>query len=254
MESTRTRMIVVAVVVCLFAVGMATFLNYFKYRSTADRIVKGRLVVIGRSIENSIQASLAVGLSFADLDTLPALMERERATDDVILGIKVFDTTGKPLYSTDRLRALRLAPTPWMEAAQRAGGADWFVDEGSESAVGISIKNNFGLTVGYLALRYSREKIDRAAHAVGKELALAAFAVFVGAAALASLALVLVMRRLERDIRGVEAALQSPADSVSHAVEKGPFGPALLRFFESIRMAETQIAAVRGKLKHEALR
>ena len=245
-------MIVVAVVVCLFAVGMATFLNYFKYRSTADRIVKGRLVVLGRSIENSIQASLAVGLSFADLDTLPALMDRERTTDDVIVGIKVFDTTGKPLYSPDRMGASRIVPTAWMEAAHRAGEADWFVDEGTESAIGISIKNNFGLTVGYLAVRYSREKIDRAAHAVGKELALAAFAVFVGASALASLALIVVMRRLERDIRGVEAVLRSPAGTVSHAVAKGPFGSALLQFFESIRIAETQIATVRGKLRRGA--
>lgn len=64
-------MIIVAIVVSLFATGMATFLNYFKYRSTTDRLVKARLVVIGKSIENTIQASLAVGLSFSDLDMLP---------------------------------------------------------------------------------------------------------------------------------------------------------------------------------------
>ena len=252
MESTRIRMIVVAMVICLFAVGMATFLNYFKYRTTADQIVKGRLVVIGRSIENSIQASLAVGLSFADLDTLPALMERERATDDVLLGIKVFDTSGKPLYSTDPLRALRKVPNPWIEAARRAGDADWFVDEGTESAVGISIKNNFGLTVGYLALRYSRVKVDRAAHAVGKELALAAFSVFVVVAGFASLALFVVIRRLERDMRSVEAALRSPTDKVSHAASHGPFGSALVQFTESVRTAETQIAGIRGALAREA--
>ncbi|MFM9886457.1 MAG: hypothetical protein ACKVQT_25810 [Burkholderiales bacterium] len=254
MESTRIRMIVVAVVVCLFAVGMATFLNYFKYRSTADQIVKGRLVVTGRSIENSIQASLAVGLSFADLDTLPALMERERATDDVILGIKVFDTSGRPLYGTDPLRALRTVPNVWIEAARHAGDADWFVDGGAESAVGISIKNNFGLTVGYLALRYSREKIDHAAHAVGRELALAAFAVFVGVAAFASLALVVVMRRLERDMRTAEEALRSPTDKVPHAAAQGPFGSALVQFAESVRMAEKQIAGIRTTLARGAKR
>ena len=148
MKSTRIRMIVVAMVVCLFAVGMATFLNYFKYRSTTDRLVKARLVVIGKSIENTIQASLAVGLSFSDLDMLPEQMERELAADDTILGIKVFDTTGKALYATDRLRHLRAVPRTWCDAADWRGNADWFVNEGNESIVGIASKNKFGLIGG----------------------------------------------------------------------------------------------------------
>ena len=82
MESTKQRMVMVAVLVCLFSVGMAGLLNYFKYRSTAERIVRERLVVIGDSIETSIQLSLALGLQFSDLNTLPETLERERANDD----------------------------------------------------------------------------------------------------------------------------------------------------------------------------
>ena len=71
MARTKPQLILVAVLVCLFAVGMAGFLNFFKYRSNAERIIKERLVVTGTSIENSIQSSLALGLQFADLGTLP---------------------------------------------------------------------------------------------------------------------------------------------------------------------------------------
>jgi hypothetical protein len=242
-------MIVVAVLVCLFAVGMAALLNYFKYRSTADRIVNGRLVVIGKGIENSIQASLALGLTFSDLGTLPSLMEREQTADDLILEIKVFDTDGKPLYSTNRLKMARTVPASWLAAARRAGDADWFVQENGDNTVGIPIKNNFGLTVGYLALRYSRDNIDRAAHVVAKNLVLTALGVFAGAAALASLALTLVMRRLERDMSMVEAALQhSGSAGPAEEINEGPFGPALARFFDMVRAAEVQIAAIRGRL------
>ncbi len=247
-------MIIVAVVVCLFAVGMATFLNYFKYRSTAEQIVKGRLVVIGKSIEDSIQASLAVGLSFADLNMLPQQLERELATDEMILGIKVFDTNGTPLYSTDRLREQRTVPKTWTEAARRAGGADWFVSAAVESVVGIPIKNNFGLTVGYLAIRYANEPIDRAARAVANQLMLSAFAAFVAAALLASLALIIVIRRFEDDVRRVETALQSPEEELPEAVSKGPFGVPLRQFLQSIRRAEAELAAARGKLSPEANR
>src|SRR5262245_18788469 len=142
MNATRPQVILVAVLVCLFAVGMAGFLNFFKYRSNAERILKERLVVTGTSIEMSIRSSLALGLQFADLGTLPSMLERERATDDVILSIEVFDTNGKPLYSTDRLRATRNAPEAWLAAARRAAGGDWFVQSGSDAAVGVAIENS----------------------------------------------------------------------------------------------------------------
>lgn len=249
MARTKPQLIIVAVLVCLFAVGMAGFLNFFKYRSNAERIIKERLVVTGTSIENSIQSSLALGLQFADLGTLPDMLERERATDDLILSIEVFDTDGKPLYSTDRLRATRDVPAPWITAARQAAGNDWFVKSGTESAAGISIQNSFGLVIGYLALRYSEEQVGESTHAVARQLALSAFAVFVVAATLASLALVSVMGRLTRDFDAVEAALRARDGSrLSPAVQKGPFGRALRRFFETVRRAEADIAQLRGEL------
>ena len=95
MNTTRPQMILIAVLVCMFAIGMAGFLNFFKYRSNAERLIKERLVVTGTAIENSIRSSLSLGLQFADLGTLPNMLERERATDDLILSIEVFDTEGE---------------------------------------------------------------------------------------------------------------------------------------------------------------
>ena len=251
-DSMRPRMITVAVLVCLFAVGMAALLNYFKYRSTADRLITARLMVVGNGIESSIQASLALGLSFTELAMLPSLIERERKADPLILGIKVFDPGGKPLYSTDGPGMKEDAPAGWLAAAHRAGDADWSVIDGDNSAVGLSLKNNFGLRVGYLALNYSRTSIDRDAHAVGRNLALASLSVCAAAAALAALLLNLAMRGLERDMRAVEAALQHAGNAEPGAeINTGPFGPALVRFFDMVRMAEVQIAAIRGRLGRE---
>ncbi len=255
MARTKPQLIVVAVLVCLFAVGMAGFLNFFKYRSNAERIITERLVVTGSSINNSIQSSLALGLQFSDLGTLPETLERERATDDLILSIEVFDVDGKPLYSTDRLRAARNVPAPWIAAAHQAAGEDWFVKNGTESAAGIAVQNNFGLAIGYLALRYSEEQVSNSTMAVARQLALSAFAVFVGSAALASCLLVWVMNRLTRDFDAVEKALHTREGSrLSPAVQKGPFGRALRRFFETVRQAETELAQLRGELDRGAPR
>jgi hypothetical protein len=255
MAKTKPQLIAVAVLVCLFAVGMAGLLNFFKYRSNAERIIQERLVVTGTSIENSIQSSLALGLQFSDLGTLPGTLERERATDALILSIEVFDTDGRPMYSTDRLRATRDVPAAWLAAARKAGEADWFVRDGTESAAGIAIQNSFGLVIGYLALRYSDEQVSQSMAAVARQLALGSFAVFVVAATLASLLLVLVMNSLTNDFAAVEAALrQRDATRPSAAAMKGPFGRALRRFFDTVRQAENDIAQLRVQLDRGAPR
>jgi hypothetical protein len=250
MKTTKPQMILVAVLVCLFAVGMAGLLNFFKYRHNAERILHERLVVTGNAIETNIQSSMALGLQFSDLGTLPGTLERERATDGIILSIEVFDPEGKPLYSTDRLRATRNVPAAWLEAARTASGNDWFVRNGSESAAGVSIQNNFGLVIGYVALRYSEDQVSASHNAVARELTISTLGVFVAAAALASLALLWVMQQLSRELTAVEAALRS-SDPVrqSAVVRNGPFGRALRQFFERVRGAEAEIALLRRDLE-----
>lgn len=250
MKTTKPQMILVAVLVCLFAVGMAGFLNYFKYRSNAERILRERLVVTGNAIETNIQSSMALGLQFSDIGTLPGTMDRERATDESILSIDIFDVDGKLLYSTDRLRATRGVPPTWLAAARQANGADWFVKDGTESAAGTAIENNFGLRIGHVALRFSEEQVNASHSAVARELALSTAAVFVAAAALASLALLAVMRRLSKELDAVETALRS-ADPLrpSAIVRRGAFGSALAQFFERVRGAEAEIALLRRDLE-----
>lgn len=255
MDSTRKRMILVAVLVCLFAVGMAGLLNFFKYRGTAERIVKERLLVIGDAIDNSIQQSLALGLQFSELNTLAETLERERANDDLILGIEVFDTEGRPLYRTATQSAARPMPQSWRVAARHGGKDDWFVDDGSDSAAGVVVQNNFGLTIGYLAVRYDNQRVRAAEAAVGWRLAGVALGVFVVAATLASLALLAVMSRLSRQVQAIETALQSGLPSrLPDEVRRGPFGRSIGRFFATVQAAEAQIATLRNHLARGAAR
>lgn len=250
MESTKRNLVAVAVVVSGFAVGMAGLLNYFKYRSTANRLVTERLVVTGKAVENSIQNALELGLQFSEMSTLPTTLDRERATDDLIQGIDVFDTEGRLLYSTDRLRSSRPVPATWLAAARKAGNDNWLVDDDVDPAAGIRLRNNFNLTIGYLALRFSADAVRADAMVVARELALSAALMFVLSAALSSAALLWVMRRLDGDVTAAEQALRA-GDSARAATlaARGPFGPALRRFVETTRAAETEIAELRGRLQ-----
>ena len=253
MDSTRTRMIAVAVTVCGFAVGMAGLLNYFKYRATANRIVTERLVVTGKGVEGTIQSALSLGLQFSDIGTLPGTLERERGTDPLILGIDVFDDGGRHLYSTDRLRAARPVPASWLAAARKAQHDEWAAEDDLESAAGIVIKNNFGVTMGYLAVRYSSEQVRDDALQVGRKLAATSFVVFLASALLASLAVILVTRRLTHDVRSVEVALRAgDAQRAASMAVRGPFGPAIKRFMQTTQGAEREIADLRERLQRGA--
>src|SRR4030081_3037769 len=104
MGTIRVRFILVALVVSFFAVGMSAFLNYFKYKSTIGGIVKSRVLVIGRGIENTVQAALMMGMQSGDLSQMNQMLGRERSSDRMIRGIDMFDSSGQVIYSSDRSR------------------------------------------------------------------------------------------------------------------------------------------------------
>ncbi len=254
MQRTTGRMVTVAVVVCGFAVGMAGLLNYFKYRSTANRIVTERLVVTGKAVENVVQVALDLGLQFDEITTLPATLDRERRTDNLIQGIDIFDAEGKMLYSTDPKRASSTVPAAWLAAAAKAHGEDWMVDDSTEPAAGMMMKTSFGVAVGQLALRYSNVGVESANGDVAKAVALDAALVFVIASALAALSMTWVMRHLARDVAEAEAALLSgEAARAGSGAARGPFGAALRRFIQTTRNVEAEIAdlASRAQRGHQ---
>jgi len=249
MGTIRVRFITVALVVSFFAVGMAAFLNYFKYKSTIGGIVKSRVLVVGRSIENSIQASLALGLQFTELATLPSQMEREKASDKLIQGIDVFDDTGQIIYSTDSTRVGQRVQRTWTESAARSKSTEWSAESSDDYVAGISLKNNFDLTVGYLALRYSRDEVDRAAATAGREIMLAALGSFVALAIVAPLALIVVIRRFERDLRTLESAAAHLEDRNQPPPAAGSaFDGAINHLRASLREANKSLDDLRAKL------
>lgn len=251
MNSSRSQLVAIAALVCLFAVGMAALLNYYKYRSTAASIVKSRLVVVGRNIENTIQAALGVGLAFNELSTLPAVLERERLADDVIRDIIVFDPDGHVLFHVGGDAKPASVTNSWLAAARAAASREWFVESRTDPAVGVSIQNNFDVKVGYLAIRYSTAAMAKAAGRVARDIAIGALAVFLGAAGLAALLVGWVMRRVEADVARMERALSGDDASPGTAPQRGLVERSLEAFLAKVSAAEAQIVAVRVKLRPE---
>jgi len=249
MGTIRVRFILVALVVSFFAVGMAAFLNYFKYKSTIGGIVKSRVLVIGRGIENSVQASLQLGMQFSELGTLNQQLARERSADRMIRGMDVFDASGQVIYSSDRSRVGQKVPEAWISAAERSKSTEWSSEAAEDYVAGISLKNSFDLTVGFLAMRYSRDEVDRAAAMAGREILAAALAAFAGIAVIAPLALVVVIRRFERDMSTLEVAAGHLEDkSASVPSGNSAFDAAIGTLRASLVDANKSLDDLRAKL------
>jgi hypothetical protein len=249
MGTIRIRFILVALIVGFFAIGMSAFLNFFKYKSTYGTIVRERVLVVGRGIENAVQASLNVGLQFSELGTLQQLMVREMRADKLIVGMDIFDPAGQVIYSTDPERVKREVSNGWMLAAQRSKTTEWNVEEGGDVVAGISLKNNFDLTVGFLAMRYSKSYLDVAAQGVGREIFIAALAAFAVLFVVTPLALVFVIRRFERDLKVLETAVSHLEDgSAAPPATGSAFDGAIASLRESLGGVKGELDDVRRKL------
>jgi hypothetical protein len=249
MGTIRVRFILVALVVSFFAVGMSAFLNYFKYKSTISGIVKSRVLLVGRGIENSVQASLQVGIQFTEIGTLPEMLRREQLSDPLLRGIDVFDSQGHIIYSSERARVGQKVPDAWIRAAERSKSTEWSAEAAQDYIAGISVKNSFDLTVGFLALRYARDEVDRAAAKAGAEILAASLTAFAGVAVLAPLALIVVIRRFERDLRSLESAAGQLEDKGAQPAAAGSaFDAAIGSLRDSLDEANKSLDQLRAKL------
>jgi hypothetical protein len=239
----------VALVVGFFAVGMSAFLNYFKYKSTIGNIVKSRVLLVGGGIENTLQASVMVGMQFNEIGTIPEMLRREQLSDPLLRGIDVFDAQGTIIYSSDRNREGQKVPDAWIRVAERSKTTEWSAEAAEDYVAGISVKNSFDLTVGFVALRYSRDEVDRAAAKAGAQILAAALTAFAGVAVLAPIALIIVIRRFERDLRSLEAAAGHLEDKAAvQPAGSSAFDAAIGSLRTSLEDANKSLDNLRAKL------
>ena len=239
----------VALLVSLFAIGMVAFLNYFKYRATVAEMVQSRVLVVGRGIENSVQASLGIGLQFAEIATIPDLLQRELSTESLLRRIDIFDHNGRILYSTDAAQVGRSVPAAWTAAAARAKKTQWAVEERDMNVAGISLRNNFSLTVGYMALHYPRGYVDEAAARIWPDILVASLVAFAGVVLLMPLLLGIPFRRVEADFAAARQALDPRAGDAVTGVRDRQLDAALRETRERLAEAENAVAQVAAQLE-----
>lgn len=251
MTSLRDKFILAAFISCFFAVGMAGFLNYFKFKRTADGVLQSRMLLIGANIESNIQSALALGLSFPEIPTISALIQREKTSDALIQRIDIFDNEGKLAYSTEPGGVGEIVAAEWQKTAMEAANkAFWRIKKSDCLGVGVGLQNNFGVTVGQLLIRYSRESLDRRTQEMGKSLLLYSALGLSGALVILMIALSLVCRRFMNDLKMFESNLEASLNAdgkIRPNVEHG-MTETVEQIGEVLLAAHTALDAVQKKL------
>jgi hypothetical protein len=243
MRTTYLRFIGVAIAVCLFAVGMGTYLNYNKLRTTIEQLARDQALITAASIEQGIETSLALGMDFAELPTLPGIMAHALASDRQITAIEIFDPRGRILYSTQASRLGASVPQSWLGIASR-GKDHWSIWDAAKPVAGITLRNRFKLPAGYLALHYDRGHAMTSVREAGRRLALAGAVAFIIASLLVSLVLAAILRRFDADMLAVGSSVgMAGAVAVPEA-----FVSAMDELNAAIASAEADLGGVRAAI------
>ena len=251
-RSESLKLVAVALVVCLFGALMATLLTRAKLQDGLSQIVEARVLAAGRELARSVERAQGLGLYLAELDTLPALLERHREVDPLIGSIDVFDEAGHVIASSDASRTGATVPEAVRAVADRAGETPWSALLDGERVAGVTLRTGFGLVIGHVGLRYAEDELRQAMAAADRRLLPAAGLAF-GLAAAVSVVLVALLER--RKQRARREAVQWPfalACLLPLLLAMAAFGMVAREAFseqltpQAVRKAETLGAGVAG--------
>ncbi|MEI6206924.1 MAG: hypothetical protein WCP20_09095 [Desulfuromonadales bacterium] len=250
MNSTNGTLFVVVAVVLTFALGMATFLTHYKFKSLVSGLMQSRVLVIGNEIQDNVEKSLSLGLSLQENNTLQGLIERELRSDDLITAIVLSDAAGAVLYSTEPAQQGKKIDKSWLKASSVSKKENWTVNERNAFVAGMPLKNNFGITLGNVALSYSKKPLERSMGIMGNVLQQSALLVLMIAVISASLLLVFAFSRYRKELLAAEedlAVLIKDLDGVPHqhvqkpADNASPFMQQIHSFIFSVRSTAKEI-------------
>lgn len=221
--TVRVAAALVAVLAGVFA--LTALLGYFQFRETFSDLLQARFNFVVFNIKNVIESNLRLGLPLDALSDIQDVLARERAQDEQILSIDVFDETGNLLFTTDRGGIGDKVPPAWLRSTTRGLDEVWTIADEDAFIIGIPLINAFDKLVGGIALRYSSEDFETRARAVGGAFARIAGLALLAAAFLAALLTYLVFRRFEASAARLAGELQAvaagapaaPAASAGHS-------------------------------------
>lgn len=185
---------------------MTAMLVAFKVNNTQRELRHSRFDLIAHDIDRVIEQSFALGLSFNELTALPTTLARRKLANADVIAIDVISRDGVVTYSTQSTQVGQLIPATWRTqlrqqrlTSDNKTNSAWRHSDDAVSIAGTITANSFGITEGYVAVRYQDTDGASVRIALLHAIAPIALSTFAITTLLLFALLALLMRRFERD-------------------------------------------------------
>ncbi len=204
-----SRIAIVLAVILGAGAAMTGVLSIHKFERTFADFLTSRFQFVVNDVRQRIETQLDLGLALVSLENITEEMEAYLRSDEQILSIEVFDETGTVLFSTDPSFVGDLVSEDWVITwRSNRNKALWSALESDAGVVGVPLRNNLSQDVGSLALRYSREFLDRSVSEQIERLLLVGVAVGIVIVLLSFFGCSALLRGASQDLKIMGSAME----------------------------------------------
>jgi hypothetical protein len=195
--------------VAALSVFLAAYLNFAKFEGAYERVEADRFKFAAADIVASLENELDLGITLSRMTSADRVLTEAFARSAGMSGVVVFGLDGAVLFSGGLPPARGTVPQPWVDsiAAAEDGAGSFEGEVGDTKVVGSRLVNNFGRTVGGVAVGYSALDGLIVIYRVGMSLGVGALLVVAAVMVLCSVGLRWLTAGIAARVRVVAAAL-----------------------------------------------
>lgn len=207
-----TRIALMLAIILGASVIITGVLSMHKYERTFTDFLTLRFEFVANDIRQRVETQMDLGLGLTSLHGISEDMEVYQRTDQEILSIEIFDRTGTVRFSTDPSFVGDLVTEEWL-AASRGGDRDtWSEQEKNVGVVGVPLHNNLDQYVGSLALRYSRDSLNKSVLTQASRLLIIGASTVFGIVLISFFGAMVLLRGPRQDLQGMQVAIDDVAN------------------------------------------
>lgn len=252
MSWSLARKVSAALIVILVSTMMVMALfGFFKFEDVMSSLVRSRYSFVAFTIKKKVEDSLNLGFALRQLRQVQETIELEKARDEQIQGIEIYDARGEILFNSDRGRVGASVPESWLDPLNAAAAQPFALMDEDSNVVGLPLINNLGKVEGAVVLLYPSGYVEREMGAMLGRLAVEVAALVAFFSLLTLVAASIALRPVRRRLAAMEAALAqalkdgaADTDSSHRGEFDGHFGEFVDKTREAVEHIKTSVDEV----------
>ncbi len=246
------RVVLPVVLTSVMATLLTAFLIFGKFDRSLSEFELSRYAFLLEDIQVVFVRDLDMGLGLDQIGNAQALLERHLSTGQGIVALVLFDARGAVLARAG-VWQFGSVPGAWVARNESGGNRSWTAAADGDLVTGMRLSNNFGKTVGGVALGYSRAPHQAVLVGMAHKLTVAATVISAGVVLLSFLLSSLLIARTQTALQELKEELSAGEDGAEGSVTLR-FRQAALSALEDIEAANTEILGLTGKETTDAVR